>query len=85
MGAFQWEHFGRFYLWESGGNPIARRGGEDQDESSADRPMDAQEPLIWDCEHAIMGLTTLGTRAVQTMYRAFASQKSNWPFIDALN
>ena len=74
----------RFYLWGSGGIPIAMRGGEGQDESSPARPMDAQEQFIEDCENVILGFTAMGTRAAEAMYRELASQHANWPLFDAL-
>lgn len=74
----------KFFLWGSGGIPIAMRGGEGQDESTPARPMDAQEKYIEECESVILDFTAMGTLAAEATYRELASQKANWPSCDAL-
>ena len=74
----------RFYLWGSGGVPIAMRGGEGQDERTPDRPMDAQEQYIEECENVVLEFTALGTQAAEAKYRELASQNADWPSFDAL-
>lgn len=74
----------RFYLWGSGGIPIAMRGGEGQDEGTPARPMDAQELYIEECESVILDFTAMGTHAAEATYNELASQKANWPSFDEL-
>jgi hypothetical protein len=74
----------RFYLWGSGGVPVALRSGEGPDERKPARPMDAQLQTIDGCEQVILEFTALGKLAAEEHYRSLASKNANWPSFDDL-
>ena len=74
----------RFYIWGSGGIPVALRSFDGVDEHIPARPVDAQDQIIPECENGILEFPALGEKAARDHYRELASQNPSWPDYDDL-
>lgn len=74
----------KFFIWGTGGIPVAMRGGDGPDGRNPAQPLDNQENFVADCESVILEFTALGNAAAEAHYRDLANLNGDWPSFDEL-
>lgn len=73
-----------FYVWGSGGLPVALRAGDGPDNRTPAPPWDAHERPVSHGSEIIVEFAAAGRRGAEAHYRLLAAKNVNWPAYDEL-